>query len=52
VADFPLQQLAQPRRGSCPKRCQQVIGIQICYQLGFHMGDSTPFSPLSRKVRV
>jgi hypothetical protein len=51
VADFPFQQLAQSGGGGCPKRSQQVIGIQIGYRVCFHTGDSTPFSPLSRKVR-
>ncbi len=50
VTDFPLQQLAQPSSRGCTKRGQQVIGIQICYRLLLHTGDSTPFSPLSRKV--
>ena len=50
VADFPLQQFAQPRSCSRPKRGQQVIGIQIGYPVCFHTGDFTPFSPLSRKV--
>ena len=50
VADFPLQQLAQSGGRGCPKRGQQVIGIQIGYRLCFHTGDSTPFLPLSRKV--
>jgi hypothetical protein len=51
VADFPLQQLAQSRGGGGIERGQQVIGIQICYRLLLHTGDSTPLSPLSRKVR-
>ena len=50
VAEFPLQQFAQPRRRGCSKRRQQVIGIQIGYRLLFHTGKFTPFSSLSRKV--
>src|SRR5713101_1616961 len=50
VADFPLQQLAQPGGRGGPERGQQVIGVQVCYRLLFHIGEFTPFSPLSRKV--
>ena len=51
VADFPLQQLAQPGGRSGAERGQQIIGIQICYRLCFHTGEFTPFSLLARKVR-
>jgi len=50
MADFSLQQLAQSRGRSCPERGQQVIGIQIGDRGLFPTAQSTPFSPLSRKV--
>jgi hypothetical protein len=42
--------LAQPGGRGCAERSQQVIGIQVCYLVLFHTGESTPFSLLSRKV--
>ena len=46
VADFPLQQFAQPRRRGRPKRGQQVIGIQIGYPVVLSYGQVYTFFAL------